>query len=111
MDGALIADAPTPDETERPATKPEITPEIVKENLRRVKAGAANTLIRVLPDGRREYHEDRIVREGDGRIDTLRTDIGEGTPDSLKLLAKDGFVAVHKVVPGQKRDGSGRFTK
>ena len=53
MGDALVSEAPAPDETERPASPPVITPEIVKENLRRVREGAANTLVTVHSDGKR----------------------------------------------------------
>jgi hypothetical protein len=108
MDDALIAEAPAPVEEQRPATTPVITPEIVKENLRRVKAGAQNTLITIHPDGTRSYKHDGVVREGDGRIGTVRADRGEGTRDSLKLLDEEGAVKVDGLLPPKRqRDGSG----
>jgi hypothetical protein len=115
MDDAKVADVAVADETERPAAIPVIPSEVVQENLRRVKAGAANTLIRrtVGAEGTvyHEYHENRVVREGDGRHDTLRADRGRGTTDSLDMLSKEGKVRLDKLLPGQKRDGSGRFTR
>jgi hypothetical protein len=111
MKDAIIADAPAPLDGEHPASVPVIPPEVVQENLRRVRSGAANTLIRVLPDGKREYHESRVVREGDGRIDTLRADRGTGTTASLDMLAKEGKVRADRLLPGQKRNAAGRFTK
>jgi hypothetical protein len=110
MTDALIAEAPEPVEVDR---TPVITPEIVKENLRRVKAGAQNTLVTIHPNGTRSYKHDVVVRDGgDGRLDTLRTDRGRGTTDSLKLLREEGAVKTDKLLPpATKRDGSGRFTK
>ncbi len=116
MDDALILEAPAPDETERPASLPIITPEIVKENLRRVRDSAANTLVTVHSDGKRSYKHDVVVRKGDGRISTVRdggqrTDRGEGTTDSEKLLREEGQVRVDGLLPKQPRDESGRFRK
>jgi hypothetical protein len=116
MDEARIADAPAPPDYDRPASVPVIPPSVVQDNLRRIRDSASNTLIRVLPNGLREYHHDVVVREGDGRISTVRdgghrTDRGEGTTESLDLLAKEGKVRVDKLLPRQKRDGAGKFSK
>jgi hypothetical protein len=115
MADAKIADAAAPAVRDRPASQPQITPQIVKENLRRVKAGAANTLIRVLPDGKREYHEDRVVRGADGLQDTVthgqRSDRGEGTTESAKLLSEEGKVRVDGLLPKAARDSSSRFIR
>jgi hypothetical protein len=113
MDDARIAEAPAPPEVDRPASIPQITPEIVQENLRRIKASAENTLIRVLPDGKREYYEDRVIRDTDGVQDTAtfgqRSDRGEGTVDSLKLSHEDKVRADRLLPPRVPRDAKGHF--
>jgi hypothetical protein len=116
MADAKISNAPAPVVDDQPASVPQITPEIVKENLRRVKIGAANMLIHVLPNGLREYHQDRVVRDRDGLQDTVtqgqRSDRGEGTRDSLSMLAKEGVVKADGLMPSKThRDSNGRFTK
>jgi hypothetical protein len=109
MDGASISDAAV--EKEAPATTPVIPRSVVEDNLRRIKAAAQNTLIRVNADGTRSYFHD-IVSRGDGMIDTLRTDRGEGTRDSLSILSEEGTVKVAGLLAmAARRDKSGRFTK
>jgi hypothetical protein len=116
MADAIIAEGPAPDESERPAALPVIPPSVVEDNLRRVKAGAANTLVTILPDGKRIYRESRVVREGDGLISTVRdggqrSDRGEGTTDSLAMLSKEGKVNVAGLLGKDGRDKRGRFAK
>jgi hypothetical protein len=98
MKGALISEAAAAADVEAPATTPVITEEMKQDTLRRIKASAKNTLIRVNPDGTRSYFHD-VVNRGDGLIDTLRTDRGEGTTDSLKLLRQEGSVKVEGLLP------------
>jgi hypothetical protein len=116
---ALMADAKFrvgsgPNESERPAAVPVIPTEVVRENLRRVKAGATNTLVTILPDGKRMYREDRVVREADGAQDTVthgqRSDRGEGTTESEKLLSQEGRIRVAGLLDSHARDGRGRFS-
>jgi hypothetical protein len=114
--GALISEGSELVATERPATTQVITPGIIKENLRRVKASVHNTLVTIHPDGKRSYKEDRVVRVGDGLIDTTthghRTDRGEGTTDSISMLANEGTVKVDMLLPPRvARDANGRFVK
>jgi hypothetical protein len=118
MTNARGSRIPTPvDVEEQPAPVPVIPPEVVEENKRRVQAAASNTIYDEWVDPKtgatmRAYREDRVVRSGDGRIDSLRTDRGKGTRDSLDMLSKEGSkVSVDKLLPGAKRDASGRFTK
>jgi len=108
-----LTEAPDePVDEQRPATTPVITEDVIRENLRRVRAGAANTLVTIRPDGKRSYKHDVVVREGDGRLDTLKTDRGEGTTASLDMLSKEGRVRVDGLLPPKRqRDGSGKFTK
>jgi len=65
------------------------------------------------PDGTRSFAHS-IVKAGDGIIDTLGTDRGEGSNDSIKLLREEGdTVKVDRLLPpkndGPARDASGRF--
>jgi hypothetical protein len=109
MADALIAEGPAePTETERPATTPVITSEMIEANYARVKAGASNTLVTIHPDGTRSYKHD-VVNRGDGIKDTLGTDRGKGTTDSLDMLRKEGAVRVEGLL--DKRGSNGRFKK
>lgn len=80
-----------------------------------MRDSAHNTLVTVHPDGTRSYKHDLVVREGDGRISTVRdggqrTDRGEGTRDSISLLSREGKVRVDGLLPKQARGPNGRFT-
>lgn len=109
MGGALISDAAV--EHEAPAPTPVIPQSVVEENLRRIKAGAKNTLIRVNADGTRSYFHD-VVSRGDGVIDTLRTDRGDGTRDSLDMLeggqGQGRWSAPARADEAPRRSGTGR---
>jgi hypothetical protein len=98
--------APTPDR------RPVITEDIVKENLRRVRTSPA--LVTEHPDGTRSFVHP-IVKEGDGIRDSLGTDRGDGSSDSIKMLREEraphvqGLLEKPQSSSGPERDASGRF--
>jgi hypothetical protein len=100
-DAKISVGAETPPE-DAPAAVPVMPASVVQDNYARVKASAANTLVRVNPDG--------IVHRGIGMIDTLRSDRGKGTTESLDMLRKEGAVKVEGLL-SKTRDASGRFVK
>jgi len=110
MSDSLISDAAVEQQADAPATTPVIAQSVIEDNLRRIKASAQNTLIRVNPDGTRSYFHD-ILSRGDGVIDTLRTDRGEGTRESLDMLSKEGKVKVAGLLSQRARGAGGKFTK
>jgi hypothetical protein len=110
MKGALISEAQAPD-AGAPNPAPVIPDETVQDNLRRIKASAANTLITINPDGTRSYKHDLVVRDGDGIRDTLATDRGHGVTDSIERLRSEKNVKVAGLLSKSGRDTSGRFTK
>jgi hypothetical protein len=110
MGDALIAEAPGSAEPGL-TPLPVLTQSEIEANYRKVKLGAANTLVTIHPDGKRSYKHDVVNRGDDGMTDSLRTDRGEGTRDSLKLLREEGAVRVGGLLPKVARDSSGRFSK
>jgi hypothetical protein len=78
--------AKAPPAAPAPDRRAVITEDIVKENLRRVRTSPA--LVTEHAVGTRSYVHS-IVQEGDGIIDTLGTDRGDGSNDSIKLLREE----------------------
>lgn len=97
---------------ELPDRTPVITDAMRADTLRRLSAPVFVTET-IDPDGTvyRSYKENRTVK-GDGLRDTLATDRGHGTTDSLKMLREEGAVKTDGLLPSERsRDASGRFAK
>jgi hypothetical protein len=105
MGAARFGEQPEPEPV---ISQPVLTDEQIADNYRRVKVGAQNTLVTVRADGKREYRHD-VVHHGDGIKDSLGTDRGKGTSDSLRMLAKEGDVRVEGLL--DKRGSDGKFKK
>jgi hypothetical protein len=91
---------------EPPDRTPVIPASVVRDNLRRVRTGAA--FVTLNADGTRTYiHDPGVIR--DGLISSVSVDRGTGSKNSITLLRDEATAPQEK--PEQARDAAGKYTK
>lgn len=108
---AKVGPGAAPPDGDAPSPVPVLTAGAIADNYRRLLYPVLVT--ETVVDGvvYRAYKEDRSI-EGDGVRDTLATDRGKGTTESLDMFRKEGAVKVAGLLDkGPPRSSDGKFTK